>query len=156
MKEGFLVHANGNAMRFLVPVLFAAAALVVGCGPSSVGPGVSPQVMVNGKNAATLAFTAVGSGAPLTMTVTQGTATAGTVFTATPSSGCTSVANVVGSASATTANGPSGTFTVTALSVQPAGTCTISVSSSAGGSAATVTVDTSGVPTVSPTGITIH
>ena len=146
----------GTRMRRDFGVIMIAVSFLVACGPSSVGPGVSPEVMVNGKNAATLAFTAVGSGAPLTMTVTQAIATAGTVFTATASSGCASVANIAGSASGTTANGPSGTFTVTALSVQPAGTCTISVSSSAGGTAATVTVDTSGVPTVSPTGITIH
>ncbi|GEM_PF-3898225 len=143
-------------MRSLLLACFVAAAFIVGCGPSSVGPGISPSVMANGKNSTTLAFTALGSGAPMTITVTQAIASSGTVFTATPSSGCASVANIAGSASATTANGPMGTFTVTGLTVQPAGTCTIAISSSSGGTSATVTVDTSGVPTVSPTGISIH
>lgn len=148
-------------MRYLTRALFAGAAFLVGCGqcvsPTAYCPGPTPLgVLANGKNSLTLAFTAVGSGAPQTVTVTESSATGATVFTATPSSGCTSVANVAGSASATTANGPSGTFTVTALSVQPAGTCTISISSSTGGAAATVAVDTSGIPSVSPTGISIH
>lgn len=136
-------------MRLLLCAFIAT--LIAGCGPqtyavnSSVILNTSGSSLLNtGSSAVTLTFTALGAAAAQTVTANQGPATGTTVFTAAPSSGCTGVATVVGTASATTSLGPTANFTVTPTGVAAAGTCTISITSSIAGSAGTVTVDTSG------------
>jgi|SRR5579872_2890490 len=131
----------------------AVAALIAGCGPQNYTPNTGIQLNTtgstlvnagNGSSSLTLTFMALGASAAQTVTVNQPPATGTTVYTATPAAGCTGVATVAGSASPTTANGPTGTFTVTPAGVAAAGTCTFTITSSTPGAAGTITVDTSG------------
>ena len=136
-------------------LIVVAAALIAGCGGSA-SYTTSTSVLLNmtGTSAQpnlTINFSQLG--VPTTVTVSQPTATSSTVFTATPSSACNGVASVTGSASATTASGPAGTFTVIALST--ASGCTISVSSTVSGPSGTINVNTSAVQFISPTSIPI-
>ncbi len=136
-------------------LIFVAAALIAGCGGSaSYMTSTSVLVGMTGTSAQpslTLNFAQLGT--PMTVTVSQPTSTNTTVFTATPSGGCNGVAAVTGSASATTALGPAGTFSVVALST--ASGCTIAVSSTLSGPSATINVNTSSVQFISPTSIPI-
>jgi|SRR5579863_1307088 len=136
-------------------LIFVAAALIAGCGGSA-SYTTSTNVLVNttggsAQPSLTLNFSQLGM--PMTVTVSQPTANASTVFTATPSSGCNGVAAVTGSATATTANGPAGTFTVVALSTATG--CTIAVNSTTSGPSATINVNTSSVQFISPTTVPI-
>lgn len=136
-------------------LIFVAAALIAGCGGSA-NYTTSTSVLLNttgtsAQPSITLNFSQLGT--PMTVTVSQPTATSSTLFTATPSSGCNGVAAVTGSASATTANGPAGTFTVVALSTQSG--CTIAVTSNVSGPSGTINVNTSAVQFISPTTVPI-
>ncbi|MBV8424578.1 MAG: hypothetical protein JO349_05270 [Candidatus Eremiobacteraeota bacterium] len=131
-------------------LLLAFAAIVAGCGSQTytvntpVLLNTSGSTLLNGGTSNLTATFAPPLGGSIVVTVNQATSTSSTVFTAAPAAGCTGVVTVAGSASATTANGPTGTFTITSVAVAPAGTCTIAITSTAGGPGATITVDTSG------------
>lgn len=131
-------------------IVFAIAAVLLGgCAQNypvnnSVQVNTSNSVLLNnGQTTVNLAFTALNAAGAQVVTVNQPPANANTVFTATPSAGCAGIASVAGTATGTTSNGPSGTFTFTALAIAPAGSCTYTISSSTAGPSATVTVDTS-------------
>ncbi len=131
----------------------AAAALIAGCGSqsyavnSAVQLNTSGTALVNagyGTSNLTLTFTALGAPAAQTVTVNQPPATGTTVYSAVAGAGCAGVATIAGSASATTANGPTGSFVVTPAGVAAASTCSFIITSSTPGAQATITVNTSG------------
>jgi precorrin-6B methylase 2 len=131
----------------------AVAALIAGCGPqtyavnSAVQLNTTGSTLVNagsGTSSLTLTFTALGAPAAQTVTVNQPPATGSTVYSAVTGTGCTGVATIAGSASATTSNGPTGSFVVTPTGVAASGVCTFIITSSTPGSQATITVNTSG------------
>jgi len=131
----------------------AVAALIAGCGPqtytvnSAVQLNTTGSTLVNagsGSTSLTLTFAALGASAAQVVTVNQPPATSTTVYTAVTGSGCSGVATIAGSASATTSDGPTGSFTVTPTGVAAAGTCTFIINSSTPGASATIAVDTSG------------
>jgi hypothetical protein len=130
--------------------IVAVATLISGCGQyypvnNNVQLNTSNSILLNsGTSNVTLTFTALGASAAQTVTVNQPPATGTTLYTATPSSGCTGVVTVAGTASATTSMGPTGSFTVTPVAVAASGVCTISITSSLPGSPGSIIVNTSG------------
>jgi len=136
--------------RFFIAV---AALGISGCGAYWQAPTTNSTVIIlntsqnqifpGGTANLGLVFTALGASASQVVTVYQQSAPQGSIFTATPSSGCTGVASIVGSLSATTSTAPSGSFTVTATGVAPSGTCIFTITSSSPGTSADIVVDSS-------------
>lgn len=139
----------GMAMRRGLFFLFAAA-VCAGCGQQ--GTISTPVVLLNNSlNTMTLNLSSLGTQQTVTVAATNGNSS--TVYTAAPSSGCTGVATITGSTTATTATGTGAKFTVIGLTIAPDGTCTVAITSSTNATAASLDLNTSSVPTAAPTSI---
>lgn len=126
------------------------AAVFAGCAQQ--GTITTPVVLLNNSlNTMTLNLPSLGTQQTVTVAATNGDNS--TVYTATPSSGCTGVATITGSTTATTATGTAAKFTIVGLTIAPDGTCTVGITSSVAATAASLDINTSAVPTAAPTSI---